>query len=157
MKDRKNRIARSRSSHNFGNQDDEEEEDLSSPNAYLQSKYGTAGPGSDLSRSRSSHHLKSRETSPDRPGPGTDKDGAALSSWARYLKVSLCLVGVVHAKLMVFPSCFSLFFLNVMKFHKTFPKEQPSAYWQGNNMLSEMYREIVENFSGHEKKRGREK
>lgn len=45
--------------------------------------------GSDLSRSRSSHALKSREASPVRSSGGsteTDKDGAALSSWARYLK-----------------------------------------------------------------------
>jgi tripartite motif-containing protein 71 len=36
-----------------------------------------------LSRSRSTHALKSREPSPDR-GSGEDKE--ALSSWARYLK-----------------------------------------------------------------------
>ncbi|KAL0268206.1 UNVERIFIED_CONTAM: hypothetical protein PYX00_010235 [Menopon gallinae] len=85
LKDRQNRIARSRSSHNFGNPDDDDEEDLNSPTSYLQSKYGTSS-GNDLSRSRSTHHLKSRESSPDRPGPGSEKDGAALSSWARYLK-----------------------------------------------------------------------
>lgn len=57
-------------------------------------RYGGAstslGTGTDLSRSRSSHALKSRETSPLRGGAGgssnDDKDGAALSSWARYLK-----------------------------------------------------------------------
>lgn len=87
LKDRKNRIARSRSSHNFGNPDEDEEDDMNSPTAYLQSKYGQT-TGNDLSRSRSTHHLKSRENSPDRPGPGSEKDGAALSSWARYLKVS---------------------------------------------------------------------
>lgn len=86
LKDRQNRIARSKSSHNFGNPDDEEEDDLNSPTSYLQSKYGPTS-GNDLSRSRSTHHLKSRESSPDRPGPGSEKDGAALSSWARYLKV----------------------------------------------------------------------
>lgn len=46
--------------------------------------------GSDLSRSRSSHALKNREQSPIRSGgmgsSTEDKDGAALSSWARYLK-----------------------------------------------------------------------
>lgn len=44
--------------------------------------------GSDLSRSRSSHALKNREPSPLRSmGSSTDaQDGAALSSWARYLK-----------------------------------------------------------------------
>lgn len=48
-------------------------------------RYGTSSlsSSSDLSRSKSSHALKSREPSPDRSG---DKDGAALSSWARYLK-----------------------------------------------------------------------
>ncbi|XP_037049181.1 RING finger protein nhl-1 isoform X3 [Bradysia coprophila] len=55
------------------------------------SGYGTSSSlgGSDLSRSRSSHALKSREASPVRSSGGsteTDKDGAALSSWARYLK-----------------------------------------------------------------------
>lgn len=39
-------------------------------------------PSNELSRSRSTHALKSREPSPDR----TDKDSSALSSWARYLK-----------------------------------------------------------------------
>lgn len=58
-------------------------------------RYGGAstslGTGaSDLSRSRSSHALKARESSPLRSSmataAGEDKDGAALSSWARYLK-----------------------------------------------------------------------
>jgi len=62
-------------------------------------RYGTSSAlsggsvGSDLSRSRSSHALKSREPSPLRGISSTaassnadDKDGAALSSWARYLK-----------------------------------------------------------------------
>lgn len=44
-----------------------------------------------MARSRSSHALKSRETSPIRSDRNsstadTDKDGQALSSWARYLK-----------------------------------------------------------------------
>lgn len=48
-------------------------------------------PNTDLARSRSSHALKSsREPSPLRGaatgGSTEDKDGAALSSWARYLK-----------------------------------------------------------------------
>ena len=47
----------------------------------------TPNSGTDLSRSRSSHALKSRESSPvDRGATGTAKDGEALSSWARYLK-----------------------------------------------------------------------
>lgn len=61
--------------------------------SYRYSGYGS----SDLSRSRSSHALKSRDNSPitDRSagssrsalGSSTDnKDGEALSSWARYLK-----------------------------------------------------------------------
>lgn len=56
-------------------------------------RYGTSSiGGSDLSRSRSSHALKSREASPERRPTSTttsaadDKDGANLSSWARYLK-----------------------------------------------------------------------
>lgn len=92
LQDRRNRLARSRSSHNFGN-DDEDDEPVSpttsSPSAYLASRYGTssslASQPTDLSRSRSTHALKSREPSPDR-NTGSDKDGAALSSWARYLK-----------------------------------------------------------------------
>ncbi|XP_055619391.1 RING finger protein nhl-1 isoform X2 [Toxorhynchites rutilus septentrionalis] len=92
LQDRRNRLARSRSSHNFGN-DDEDDEPVSpttsSPSAYLASRYGAgsslASQPADLSRSRSTHALKSREPSPDR-STGTDKDGAALSSWARYLK-----------------------------------------------------------------------
>jgi tripartite motif-containing protein 71 len=49
-------------------------------------RYGTSSlsSGSELSRSRSTHALKSREPSPDRGGPDGDKE--ALSSWARYLK-----------------------------------------------------------------------
>lgn len=50
---------------------------------------GSGSGGSDLARSRSSHALKAREASPLRSAPSTandDKDGAALSSWARYLK-----------------------------------------------------------------------
>lgn len=47
----------------------------------------SSGVGTELSRSRSSHALKSRENSPERPtSGGTERDGAALSSWARYLK-----------------------------------------------------------------------
>ena len=48
-------------------------------------RYGTSSlsSGNELSRSRSTHTLKSREPSPDR-GSGEDKE--ALSSWARYLK-----------------------------------------------------------------------
>ncbi|XP_055837752.1 RING finger protein nhl-1 isoform X3 [Episyrphus balteatus] len=53
------------------------------------SRYGGSsyGGGSDLSRSRSSHALKSRDNSPDRSATAAaNKDGEALSSWARYLK-----------------------------------------------------------------------
>jgi tripartite motif-containing protein 71 len=53
------------------------------------SSYAAQG-GGDLSRSRSSHALKSKEPSPERTsggsGSGADKNGAELSSWARYLK-----------------------------------------------------------------------
>ncbi|KZC10427.1 RING finger protein nhl-1 [Dufourea novaeangliae] len=88
LKERRQRLARSRSSHNFGGDDlDLDEEPPSpttqSPNAYLAAKYGA---GSELARSRSTHALKSREPSPERDRSGTEKDGAALSSWARYLK-----------------------------------------------------------------------
>ncbi|XP_037822559.1 RING finger protein nhl-1 isoform X2 [Lucilia sericata] len=102
MKERRNRLARSRSSHQFGNDDDDLDEPVSpttaSPSAYLASRYSGYG-GSDLARSRSSHALKSRDSSPiidrtsSRSGAGTSslanndsKDGEALSSWARYLK-----------------------------------------------------------------------
>lgn len=89
LKDRRQRLARSRSSHAFPDDDDVDEPispTSSNPTAYLASRgYGTGG--GDLSRSRSTHALKSRESSPDRPsGAAAEKDGAALSSWARYLK-----------------------------------------------------------------------
>ncbi|XP_051163660.1 RING finger protein nhl-1 isoform X3 [Leptopilina boulardi] len=88
LKERRQRLARSRSSHNFGGEELEIDEDppsptTQSPNAYLAAKYGA---GSELARSRSTHALKSREPSPDRDRGGAEKDGAALSSWARYLK-----------------------------------------------------------------------
>ncbi|KAL9916353.1 uncharacterized protein LOC119640955 isoform X2 [Glossina fuscipes] len=103
MKERRNRLARSRSSHQFGNDDDDLDEPVSpttaSPSAYLASRYSGYGT-SDLARSRSSHALKSRENSPitdrsttsSRSAIGSssttadNKDGEALSSWARYLK-----------------------------------------------------------------------
>lgn len=92
LKDRRARLARSRSSHSFG-PDDEEAEDgqtsptSSMPSTYLASRYGTGSQSSnELARSRSTHALKSRDNSPDRSTAGTEKDGAALSSWARYLK-----------------------------------------------------------------------
>ena len=90
LKERRQRLARSKSSHTFPD-DEDTEEPLSptsaNPSAYLASRgYGSsATSGNDLSRSRSSHALKSRENSPDR-STGGEKDGAALSSWARYLK-----------------------------------------------------------------------
>lgn len=88
LKERRQRVARSKSSHNFGNDDNDIDEDppsptTQSPTAYLAAKYGA---GSELARSRSTHALKSREPSPDRDRGGAEKDGAALSSWARYLK-----------------------------------------------------------------------
>lgn len=56
----------------------------------LSSAAGSSSGGSDLARSRSSHALKVRDASPLRSATATtsndDKDGAALSSWARYLK-----------------------------------------------------------------------
>ncbi|XP_053609187.1 RING finger protein nhl-1 isoform X2 [Plodia interpunctella] len=91
LKERRNRLARSKSSHTgFGVGDDDDADDpvsptTASPSAYLAARYGSGTGGSELSRSRSSHALKSRESSPERPTTG-EKDGAALSSWARYLK-----------------------------------------------------------------------
>lgn len=90
LKDRRQRLARSRSSHTFPDDDDVDEPispTSSNPTAYLASRgYGSAtSSGNDLARSRSTHALKSRENSPDRSA-ATEKDGAALSSWARYLK-----------------------------------------------------------------------
>ncbi|XP_046390185.1 RING finger protein nhl-1 isoform X2 [Ischnura elegans] len=102
IKDRRSRLARSKSSHNFGADEDEDDGRTTAsstsavtPSSYL-SRYGSgagSGGGSDLSRSRSTHALKSRENSPERSVSGAatssgggEKDGAALSSWARYLK-----------------------------------------------------------------------
>ncbi|RVE50474.1 hypothetical protein evm_004899 [Chilo suppressalis] len=91
LKERRNRLARSKSSHTgFGAGDDDDQDDpvsptTASPSAYLAARYGSGTGGTELSRSRSSHALKSRESSPERPAAG-EKDGAALSSWARYLK-----------------------------------------------------------------------
>lgn len=91
LKERRNRLARSKSSHTgFGAGDDDDLDEpvsptTASPSAYLAARYGSGTGGSELSRSRSSHALKSRENSPERP-VATEKDGAALSSWARYLK-----------------------------------------------------------------------
>ena len=91
LKERRQRLARSKSSQQFGDDEDIEEQlspTSSNPTAYLASRgYGSAASsGYDLSRSRSSHALKSRDNSPDRSSNATEKDGAALSSWARYLK-----------------------------------------------------------------------
>lgn len=93
LKDRRARLARSRSSHSFGGPDDEDAEDgqtsptSSMPTTYLASRYGSGSQSTnELARSRSTHALKSRDNSPDRSAAGTEKDGAALSSWARYLK-----------------------------------------------------------------------
>ncbi|PSN52645.1 hypothetical protein C0J52_08819 [Blattella germanica] len=101
LKDRRARLARSRSSHNFGGPEDDDAEDGRSsptssgmPASYLASRYGpgTQTSTNELSRSRSTHALKSKDGSPDHSGgaggagAGTEKDGAALSSWARYLK-----------------------------------------------------------------------
>ncbi|XP_046678340.1 RING finger protein nhl-1 isoform X2 [Homalodisca vitripennis] len=90
LKDRKTRLARSKSSHNFGADDDEDPDETTSPAAYMAAK-GYNQTGNDLSRSRSTHALKSRENSPERTtstagASSGEKDGAALSSWARYLK-----------------------------------------------------------------------
>uniref|UniRef100_T1GW62 Uncharacterized protein n=1 Tax=Megaselia scalaris TaxID=36166 RepID=T1GW62_MEGSC len=84
MKDRRNRLARSRSTHTIGNDDLDDLDDpvlatTASPSAYLASRYGsgssyTSGP-SELSRSRSSHTLKSREGSPSTTSTSNKQDG----------------------------------------------------------------------------------
>ncbi|KAI5710754.1 hypothetical protein M8J75_011215 [Diaphorina citri] len=103
LKDRKARLARSKSSHALMLDDEEFDDGPNSPYspaAYLASKAAAASssvtdfPRTELARSRSSHTLKSRDNSPDRvtsgyssnASAGGEKDGAALSSWARYLK-----------------------------------------------------------------------
>ncbi|KAL1462936.1 hypothetical protein WDU94_014735 [Cyamophila willieti] len=103
LKDRKARLARSKSSHALMLDDEEFDDGPNSPYspaAYMASKAAAASSSvsdfpSQLTRSRSSHTLKSRENSPDRStagyssnasAGGGEKDGAALSSWARYLK-----------------------------------------------------------------------
>lgn len=61
--------------------DGEELSTTTSPSAYLASRgYGSGQSGSELARSRSTHALKSRDNSPERGG---ERDGTALSSWAR--------------------------------------------------------------------------
>lgn len=69
LKERKTRLARSKSTHGFGEDADIELDDSTPlsyyPASYLASK--TSNSGNDLSRSRSSHVLKSRENSPERP------------------------------------------------------------------------------------------
>ncbi|XP_072382972.1 uncharacterized protein tn isoform X1 [Diabrotica undecimpunctata] len=137
LKERRQRLARSRSSQQFGDDEDIDEPvspTTSNPSAYLAAKgYGSSSSAHDLARSRydylwilfailllwlkfadvtaadntvnhnrsllvglpeiyfyntsSSHALKSRDNSPDRStASAAEKDGAALSSWARYLK-----------------------------------------------------------------------
>lgn len=90
LKDRRQRLARSKSSQQFGDEDESEEPvspTTANPSAYLAARgYGSTTPGQDLARSRSSHTLKSRDPSPDKASATAEKDGAALSSWARYLK-----------------------------------------------------------------------
>lgn len=90
LKDRRQRLARSKSSQQFGDEDEPDEPvspTTANPSAYLASRgYGSTTPGQDLARSRSSHALKSSDPSPERSASTSEKDGAALSSWARYLK-----------------------------------------------------------------------
>lgn len=75
MKDRKARLARSKSSHTLMPDDEEFDDGPNSPYspaAYLASKAAASSssvsdfPRTELTRSRSSHTLKSRENSPDR-------------------------------------------------------------------------------------------
>lgn len=65
LKDRKSRLARSKSTHTFGGEDEEDPDETTSPAAYMAAK-GYGQSGSDLARSRSTHALKSRENSPER-------------------------------------------------------------------------------------------
>lgn len=71
-KDRKARLARSKSSHGFGEDIDMDLGDDNPASSYYPASYlanKASNSGNDLSRSRSSHVLKSRENSPDR-APG---------------------------------------------------------------------------------------
>lgn len=97
LKDRRQRLARSRSTQQFGDDDEGDDSSVTSPispttsnpTAYLASRgYGTSQSAHDLARSRSSHALKdnSPERSTGAAASTSEKDGAALSSWARYLK-----------------------------------------------------------------------
>nr|XP_018905410.1 PREDICTED: RING finger protein nhl-1 isoform X2 [Bemisia tabaci] len=72
FKDRKARLARSKSTHTFGVDEFDDFDDASySPSVYLASKNAALTPGHELSRSRSSHALKSRESSPERSATAT--------------------------------------------------------------------------------------
>lgn len=68
LKERRQRLARSRSTQQFGDEEEPEAPPPISPSAYL------AARGYPPSQSQSAHE------------GATEKDGAALSSWARYLK-----------------------------------------------------------------------
>lgn len=68
-KDRKARLARSKSSHGFGEDMDVDLGDDNPASSYYPASYlanKASNSSNDLSRSRSSHVLKSRENSPDR-------------------------------------------------------------------------------------------
>ncbi len=68
-KDRKARLARSKSTHGFGEDVDADLDEAPPASSYYPSSYlasKASNSGNDLSRSRSSHVLKSRENSPER-------------------------------------------------------------------------------------------
>lgn len=86
LKDRKARLARSKSSHALMLDDEEFDDGPNSPYspaAYLASKAAAASssvtdfPRTELARSRSSHTLKSRDNSPDRVTSGYSSNASA--------------------------------------------------------------------------------
>lgn len=88
FKDRKARLARSKSTHTFGVDEFDDFDDASySPSVYLASKNAALTPGHELSRSRSSHALKSRESSPERSATATQNiQGSFFALFQNYSK-----------------------------------------------------------------------
>lgn len=74
FKDRKARLARSKSTHGFGEDLEGDLDETPPPSSYYPASYlasKASNAGNDLSRSRSSHVLKSRENSPERLSSNT--------------------------------------------------------------------------------------
>lgn len=88
LKDRKARLARSKSTHSLMPDDEEFDDGPNSPYspaAYLASKAAASSssasefPRTELARSRSSHALKSRDNSPDRSAGYSSNASAGIS------------------------------------------------------------------------------